>query len=89
MNTTLDFIRKSQKEIATENLPEQGKEDHYRDFDTLEALNVLSDKEKAVVILRFFEEQRLRDIAVILDENINTVKTILYRSLQKLKVEFM
>ena len=66
---------------------ENGKEDSYRDFDTIEALNVLTEKEKAVVVLRFFEDQKLSEIARTLNENTNTVKTILYRSLKKLKLE--
>ena len=62
-------------------------EDQYQDFDTLEALEVLSEKERAVVVLRFFEDRQIREVAEILQENTNTVKTILYRSLRKLKIE--
>ena len=87
MNTALDFIRKNQKEIAVDAFFEDGKEDSYRDFDTIEALKVLTEKEKAVVVLRFFEDQKLSEIAGILNENTNTIKTILYRSLRKLKLE--
>lgn len=86
MNTALDFIRKNNKEIATDTFYEGGQEDSYPDFDTLNALNKLTEKEKTVVVLRFFEEQKLHEIAEILDENTNTVKTILYRSLKKLKL---
>ncbi len=50
------------------------------------ALGLLKEKEKAVVILRFFEEYRLEEIAKTLDEPLNTIKTILYRSLKKLKL---
>ena len=85
MNTALDFIRKSKKEIASDTFYEDGKEDSYQDFDTLDALNILTEKEKTVVALRFFEELKLNEIAEILNENPNTVKTILYRSLKKLK----
>ncbi|MCI8893735.1 MAG: sigma-70 family RNA polymerase sigma factor [Lachnospiraceae bacterium] len=87
VNTSLDYIRKNQKEIAVDTFFENGKEDSYRDFDTIEALKVLTDKEKTVVVLRFFEDQKLSVIAKILNENANTVKTILYRSLRKLKME--
>ena len=86
MNTAVDFIRKNSKEVATEEMQETGREDTYQDFDTLEALNILDEREKAVVVLRFFEDQKLEDIARILNENTNTVKTVLYRSLKKLKV---
>lgn len=87
MSTALDFIRKNQKEVAVEDFYEDGKEDSYQDFDTIEALGILDEKEKAVVVLRFFEDQKLSEIARILNENTNTVKTILYRSLKKLKLE--
>ncbi len=87
MNTAVDFIRTHQKEVSVNEFFEDGREDVYRDFDTLGALEILDEKEKAVVILRFFEEQRIKDIAAILNENISTIKTILYRSLKKLKVE--
>lgn len=87
INTAVDFIRKNQKEVTVEEFYEAGKEDRYKDFDTIEALKVLDEKERAVVVLRFFEDQKLKDIAGILNENTNTVKTILYRGLKKLKIE--
>ena len=87
MNTALDFIRKNQKEVAVEDFYEAGREDSYQDFDTIEALKVLKKKKKTVVVLRFFEDQKLSEIARVLNENTNTVKTILYRSLRKLKLE--
>ena len=87
MNTAVDFIRKNHRELAQEVFPETGAEDRYQDFDTLEALRVLTEKEKAVVVLRFFEDRQIKEVAEILQENTNTVKTILYRSLRKLKIE--
>ncbi len=87
MNTAIDFIRKNRRELVQEEFPEAGVEDQYQDFDTLEALEVLSEKERAVVVLRFFEDRQIREVAEILQENTNTVKTILYRSLRKLKIE--
>ena len=87
VNTAVDFIRKNRKEFAVDEVYETGKEDTYKDFDTIQALNVLDEKERAVIVLRFFEDQKLKDIAGILNENTNTVKTILYRGLKKLKIE--
>lgn len=60
--------------------------DHYENFDLQRALATLSDKDKAVVILKYFEEKKLDEIADILDENVNTVKSRLYRSLKKMRV---
>ena len=77
----------SQHEISAEKIVEQGESDQYTDFDTIEALNVLNSKERAVIILRYFEDCRLQDIADAMKENLSTVKSILYRSLKKLRVE--
>ena len=87
MNTAVDLIRSRKNETGLEEAGEIGKEDTYQDFDTLEALKILEPREKAVIVLRFFEDQKLEDIARTLQENTNTVKTILYRSLKKLRVE--
>lgn len=87
MNTAVDYIRKNHREVAVEEVYETGQEDVYQDFDTLDALKILDEKEKAVIVLRFFQDQKLGDIAKMMNENLSTVKTILYRSLKKLRVE--
>lgn len=60
-------------------------EDCHENLDLLRAMDALSEKEKAVVMLKYFEEMTLEEIADILDENVNTVKSRLYRSLKKLR----
>ena len=90
MNCAVDFLKRNRKEMATESLEElhhMETTDKYMDFDTIRALDVLNEKERAVIILRFFEEKKLDEIAAVLGMNGNTVKSILYRSLQKLKME--
>lgn len=62
-------------------------EDRYEDFDLQRALNSLSPKDKLVVELRYFEDRKIEEIAEILDENVSTVKSRLYRSLKKLRVK--
>ena len=61
-------------------------EDQYTDFDLRQALNSLDPLDKTVVVLRFFEGMQLNQIAEAMDENLNTVKSRLYRSLKKLKL---
>ena len=41
------------------------------------------------MILRYFEDKKLEDIAYILNANLSTVKSLLYRSLKKLKLEMV
>ena len=49
------------------------------------AMEALSKEDRAVVVLKYFEDMKLEEIADILDENVNTVKSRLYRSLKKLR----
>ncbi|MGN0142572.1 MAG: RNA polymerase sigma factor, partial [Roseburia sp.] len=53
------------------------------------ALDTLSKEDKAVVELRYFEEMKLEEIAEILNENVNTVKSRLYRSIRKLRLKLV
>ena len=48
---------------------------------------MLDERERSVIVLRFFEDRKLAEIAKILDLNINTIKSILYRSLYKLRLK--
>ena len=71
-------------------LDEMGNEPFYTEdgstnLDLQRALDALPEQDKAVVILRYFEELKLEEIAVILEENLSTVKSRLYRSMKKLR----
>lgn len=87
INTALDFIRIQKKTVPLDESYEAPIEDHYKDFDALNALNTLASKEKSIIVLRYFEDKKLEEIAEILDMNLNTIKSMLYRSLKKLKIE--
>lgn len=87
INTALDFIRKRNKELIGVEDYDDFYEDVYIDFDVMDSLIRLDEKERAIIILRFFEDQKLDDIAEIIGDNVSTVKSKLYRALKKLKVE--
>ncbi len=92
INTSMDFLRKTQREFPIEELYEVNEPeitDQYEDFDMTRAMNTLTERERAVVILRYFEDKKLEDIAYILNANLSTVKSLLYRSLKKLKLEMV
>lgn len=86
VNEALGFLRKSgrmqpEAEIETENHV-----DVYRDFDLEEAIEGLEPLEKTIITLRFFEDFKLEQIALVTNENISTVKSRLYRALKKLRI---
>lgn len=93
MNEIFQFLRTRQaagREVlafSDENQPEPGTEDRYEDIDLRRALDSMPDKDKAVIELRYFEELKLEEIAEILNENVNTIKSRLYRGLKKLRME--
>lgn len=86
VNTALDLLRKKKKETLTEELPELPVEDQYQETELRTILNQLDHKSKTIIILRYFEDLKLEDIADILGDNLNTVKARLYRSLKKLRL---
>jgi len=85
INESLSFLRKKKPNVVSLNDAEGETEDDYADLDLHRALMRLPDDDKTIVVLRFFEGLSFQQIAEVLDENINTVKSRLYRSLQKLK----
>ena len=50
-------------------------------------MDKLPEKYKTVVILRYFEDMKIEEIAEVLDENINTIKTRLYSAIKKLNIQ--
>ena len=66
---------------------ETGAEDTYEDFDLKSALLSLSDQERMIVELKYFEDMKLEDIAELMNINLSTVKSKLYRSMKKLRVQ--
>jgi len=88
INEVFSFCRSSRACLSLEDAgADCSAEDSYTDFDLQSALELLPEADKAVVQLRYFEGLKLEEIAEMLDENLSTVKSRLYRSLKKLRLE--
>ena len=86
INEALRFLKKNKlASVDMESLPEQGQEDHVEDIDLQTALDKLDEQERAIVVLRYFEEEKLENIGKTMNLNVNTVKSRLYRAMDKLK----
>lgn len=85
INTAIDTLRKKKRETVSYEDIEIVHEDQYKEEDPLEILNVLEDKDRALVILKYLEDWKLEEISEALDMNISTVKSRQYRALKKLK----
>lgn len=89
INTALDFLRKQKKEspgMAEEEM-EISYVDQYRDMDLMEVLKQLEEKDRTIIVLRYFEDMKLEDVARATGDNVNTVKTRLYRALKRLRID--
>lgn len=73
--------------LDDESIPEPAAEDVYENIDLKRALNMMSENDRAVIQLKYFEDLKLDEIAEILEENLSTVKSRLYRGLKKLRME--
>lgn len=88
INTATDFLRKRQKDAEgmEEYLEQAVNETGYAQADIMSTLSTLGEKERSVLILRYFESFKLEQIADITGENLSTVKSRLYRALEKLRL---
>jgi len=95
-NESISWFRQNKNERVTEELTpvnapvlhavqiDEIARQEYKDI-ILSALNKLSSKQRLAVSLRYFEEFSLREIAAVLDSTEGAVKSILFRSLKKLR----
>ena len=91
VRTAIDFLRKHKREQVVDNeklvviSPKQM--DTYDNIDLTGALNSLSRTYREVIILRYFEDLKIEDVAHVLDININTAKSRLYKALKLLRIQ--
>ena len=81
----LRCLKKNKQIVSVEEVPEQGQEDKIEDVDLQRALDKLDEKERSIVVLRYFEEEKIETIGQIMNLNVSTVKSKLYRAMDKLK----
>lgn len=90
VTTALDLLRKQKHVHVVEDerlesfIP--GQNDTYPNLDLAETLDDLPEKYRTVIILRYFEDMKIEDIAEVTQENVNTVKTRIYQALKRLRI---
>lgn len=86
MNEAVRYLEKYRKQtVALEDVPEEGVSDEIRDLDLQQALSKLNEEERRIVILKYFEEEKLQTIAHVMELKVSTVKSRLYRAVEKLR----
>jgi RNA polymerase sigma-70 factor (ECF subfamily) len=95
INTAITFLKKRSRLVALGELDEkeaQGSIDTNHERAECrhileQSIDVLPQKYKTIILLRFVSDKKISDIATILHLSENTVKTRLYTALRKLRVE--
>ena len=87
LNEIYHFYHQNRTDISNPLSEEIPTEDTYENIDLARALDALPPKEQTVIKLKFFEDLKLEEIADITEENLSTVKSRLYRGLQKLRIK--
>lgn len=88
INTARDHLRKS-KHIVSD-LPEEtctDDPDATQRLDLEKVIFKLPEKYRTIVVLHYFEDMKLKDIAKIRNENLNTVKSRLRKALNIMKAD--
>lgn len=92
INTALDSLKKKKKVVnldlsTIENITiDDNSDDINKKLDIEDALNSLNEKQRTVIVLKYFEDMKFDDIAKVLDCPISTVKSTLYRALKIMKI---
>ena len=93
INEALQTVKKNKKiieyELVENETSTQNNEDNIvENIDIYNRIEKLNDKLKTVIILRFFENLKIEEIAVITKTNTNTVKSRLYKGLNEIKKDY-
>lgn len=92
INIALNYLKREKKIIHlnpeyTKMIPSTENEDVSLQIILKDLIEKLDPDEKSVVLLRFYADHTLSEISAILGMPLGTVKTILYRSLDKLRTQ--
>lgn len=90
LNTAMDFLEKKKKEVLPEDwdaleMKCTAFEENYGKVELECVLDALSPQERGMIVMKYFEEMKLEAIAAATGKNVNTVKSQLYRALDKLQ----
>jgi len=88
VNTSVNLIRKNKKIIYMDEVPERSQKEEVgidEKMDLYEAIDKLKEEYKTVIMLRYFEDLTLNDIAEITGVPLSTVKTRIYTAIRQLK----
>lgn len=86
VNEAINFLRQNRWDITSLEEDTKSCEDTYTNIDLSRAVDHLEEPDRTIIHLRYYEDMKLEQVAEIVGENINTVKSRLYRTLKRLRL---
>lgn len=87
INTANTYMKKQGRTVNIESAAERSTEDDYSEINLGSMFSLLDDKMRIIVTMRYLEDMKIAEIAKVLGENENTVKTRLYKALKILRAD--
>lgn len=94
INECITTLRKNKKITFIDEIKENECVEQINDFvtkneyiDLYDAIDGLTPKLKTIIMLRYFEDMKLDEIAEITKTNLSTIKSRLYKALEILKIQ--
>ena len=90
INLSIDFLRKKKKVVDlhfTSELGTEQVEERYSDLLLHELLHALDEDEKRLIFLKYYQEYTFQEISEMVDAPISTVKSKIYRTLEKIRLD--
>lgn len=87
MNCAMNLLKKNEKIVPLHRDEQLHAKPHdvAQEVSMQTLLNTLKDEEKSIVLLKYYDDCTLQEIADVLNIPLGTTKSILYRALQKLR----
>ncbi|WP_413305581.1 sigma-70 family RNA polymerase sigma factor [Bacillus sp. 1P10SD] len=91
INASIDVLRKKQKVVElpfTREVGTQQTEDRYSDLLLNELLHSLDEDDKRLIYLKYYQEYTFQEISEIVEAPVSTVKSKIYRALEKIRLDY-
>jgi len=86
INYCNDELRKERRLILDDTLlTDKGISENYFELEMKDALSMLDERSKEIIVLKYFQDVSIKEIAIIMDRPEGTIKTWLHQALQSLR----
>jgi len=89
INSSIDFIRKNKKIVYVEEIVSEDSERGFKEekLDLFTAIDKLPEMEKTIIILKYFQDLKIKEISEVLKKPESSIKNYLHKALTSLRCD--